>query len=366
MTQPVNVAEYEQLAKERMAPGAWDYIAGGAGDEITLKRNEAAFSKIPLHPRVLVDVAHTDTSTELLGARLTMPILLAPTGFQTLSHPDGELASARAAAAQGTVSVLSTLSAFTIEEVAAAATGPRWFQLYCYRDRGVTQRLVERAEAAGFVALCVTVDLARVGQRERDLRSGFQLPPEARPRNFDGLIDDRAAASGLGFAEYIGTLVDPSLTWEIVDWLRSVTTLPIVLKGIMRADDAQRGVDAGVDGIIVSNHGGRQLDTVPAPIDALLMIGMVARGRMPVLADGGIRRGTDVVKALALGAAAVLIGRPYVWGLAVDGEAGVARVLQLLKAETELAMALCGCPTVGDIDASLVTGLGWQGDGRQA
>ncbi len=358
MTDPVNVAEYEALARERVEPGAWDYIAGGAGDEITLVRNQAAFRKLPLHPRVLVDVSDVDPRCTVLGRSLDLPILIAPTGFQTLSHPDGELATARAAAASGTVMVLSTYSAYTLEDVASASTGPKWFQLYCYRDRGVTARLVERAEAAGYEAICVTVDLPRVGHRERDLRSGFQLPPEAHPRNFDGLVDADAAAAGLGFAEYIGTLVDPSLTWEIVDWLRSVTSLPIVLKGILRADDAVRAADAGVNAVILSNHGGRQLDTVPAPIEVLPTVRMAIADRMPLLIDGGVRRGTDVLKAIALGASAILIGRPSVWGLAAGGEAGVAAVLRLLHDEFTLAMALCGCRDVADIDSSLITGFG--------
>ena len=351
---PVNIAEYETLARERVEPGAWDYITGGANDEISLTRNVAAFRRIDLLPRVLVDVTVVDTSVQLLGHTLPTPILIAPTGFQTLSHPDGELATARAATAIGTVMVLSTMSAYTIEEVSEAAPGIKWFQLYCYRNRSVTQRLVERAEAAGHEAVCITVDLPRVGRRERDVRSGFELPPQAQPRNFLGLIEQEAADAELGFGDYIASLVDPSLTWEIVEWLRSVTTLPIVLKGVHRPDDARRAIDHGVEGLMVSNHGGRQLDGVPATIDMLPNIIEAVEGAIPVLLDGGVRRGTDVAKALALGASAVLVGRPSIWGLAVDGEAGVKRVLELLRDELELAMALLGCNAIADLGPNVL------------
>ncbi len=347
---PVNIAEYEPLARERVEPTAWDYISGGANDEISLTRNVAAFRRISLLPRVLVDVTTVDTSVRLLGHTLPTPILIAPTGFQTLAHPDGELATARAATAAGTVMVLSTMSAYTIEEISAAAAGIKWFQLYCYRNRSVTQRLVERAEAAGHEAICVTVDVPRVGRRERDLRSRFELPDHAQPRNFVGLIEQEAAEGELDFADYIASLVDPSLTWEIVEWLRSVTSLPIFLKGVHHPDDAQRAVDHGAEGIIVSNHGGRQLDGVPAAIDMLPGIAEAVDGKITVLLDGGIRRGTDVAKALAIGADAVLIGRPCLWGLAVDGEAGVKRVLDLLREELELAMALLGRNMIADLD----------------
>jgi len=347
---PVNIAEYEPLARERMEPAAWDYISGGANDEVSLTRNVAAFRRINLLPRVLVDVTTVDTSVELLGHVLPTPILIAPTGFQTLSHPDGELATARAAATINTVMVLSTMSAYTIEEVSAAAAGIKWFQLYCYRNRSVTQRLVERAEAAGHEAICITVDLPRVGRRERDIRNVFELPDHAEPRNFIGLIEQEADDSRLDFADYIASLIDPSLTWEIVEWLPTVTRLPIFLKGIHHPEDARRAVDHGVEGIIVSNHGGRQLDGVPATIDMLPDIVNAVAGKVTVLLDGGIRRGTDVAKALALGADAILIGRPFLWGLAVDGEAGVRRVLDLLREELELAMALLGCNTIADLD----------------
>lgn len=352
MTDPVNVREYEALAREAIEPGAWGYIAGGAGDEISLRENDHAYDRLRLWPRVLVDVTEVDTSTELLGRRVSAPILLAPTAFQTLSHPDGERATARGAATVDTVMVVSTMSSYPLEEVAEAADGGKWFQLYAYRDREVTEGLIRRAEAAGYEALCLSIDLPRPGRRERDHRSGFQLPDHARPANFAGVVDDERSRQAVD--AYVAGLIDASLTWEIVPWMRDVTSLPIALKGILRADDARRAVDAGVDAIVVSNHGARQLDTVPATIDALPAIAEAVGTSATLLVDGGIRRGTDVVKALALGADAVLIGRPYVWGLAVDGAAGVERVFELLRDELELAMALCGCIDVASIDRDVV------------
>lgn len=348
---PVNVAEYEAVARTRLEPGPLDYIAGGSGDEITLRENRAAFNRLQLRPRVLVDVSTVDLRVTVLGRRVTFPVLVAPTAFQMLAHPEGELATARAAARAGTIMVASTMSSYRLEEIAAAADGLQWFQLYCYRDRGVTRALVERAEAAGFVALCLTVDLPRVGPRDRDARHAFWLPPEIQPRNFEGLV--QAPPEG-DFAEYIGSLVDPSLTWAVVEWLRSVTTLPILLKGILTGEDARLATSHGADGIVVSNHGGRQLDGVPATIEVLSEIVQAVDGKAEVLMDGGIRRGTDVVKALALGARAVLVGRPVLWGLAVDGADGALHVLHLLRGETELAMALLGCPTAGDLTAAHV------------
>lgn len=349
---PVNIAEYEALARERIERGAFDYIAGGAGDEITLRENRAAFDRIQLLPRVLVDVAIVDPAVQVFGGAVAFPVLVAPTAFQSLAHPDGECAMARAAAAAGTVMVVSTMSAYTMEEVAAAAAGPKWFQLYCYRDREVTRGLVQRAEQAGYAAVCMTVDLPRVGIRERDVRNRFQLPSTAMPRNFEGVADLSMSAhnpDGAAFSRYIQDLVDPSLTWDSVDWLRSVTALPVVLKGILRPDDAVLAVEHGARGIVVSNHGARQLDGVPATIDVLPEIVHAVDGRLEVLLDGGVRRGTDVVKALALGATAVLVGRPCLWGLAAAGADGARRVLALLRAEVELAMALMGCPRVGDL-----------------
>jgi (S)-2-hydroxy-acid oxidase len=360
--EPVNLWEYEPLARQRLSQMAYDYIAGGADDELTLKENREAFERIQLCPRVLVDVSDIHPSTHVLGQRVEFPVLLAPVAIQQLAHPEGELATARAAAASGTIMVLSTMSTFSMEEVAQSVRGPRWFQLYCYRDREVTQQFVERAQENDYSAICVTVDTPYLGRRERDVRNRFQYPSHLVLKNFVGYVDLAAIPSdthGSAVAAYAAGLLSPALTWEDVDWLRSVTSLPLILKGIMTVEDARLAVEHGVEGIIVSNHGGRQLDGVPATIAMLPRIVETVKGRAEVFLDGGIRRGTDVLKALALGAQAVLIGRPYVWGLAVDGEAGVKRVLALLRGEVELAMALAGCPKISDIKRSLVFSADW-------
>lgn len=354
---PVNISEFEALARERMSRQAFDYVAGGADDEITLAKNRASFERITLYPRVLIDVSTVDTSTEVLGQRISFPVLVAPTAFQTLAHPDGELATARATSAAGTIMIASTLASFRLEDIAAAAPGPKWFQLYCCKERTATQQLVERAETSGYDAICVTVDVARLGRRERDLRNQFTLPPEAVPRNFEDAADlsefpqmERQSA----LTAYVADLLNSSLTWDDVSWIRSITKLPVILKGILTREDAMLAANMGVEGIIISNHGGRQLDGVPAGVDVLPEITEAVGDRIEVLVDGGIRRGTDVVKALALGARSVLLGRPYVWGLAADGQAGVTKVLQMLRDEVELALALCGCPSVGAVSAGLV------------
>lgn len=346
---PVNVLEFEALARECIDPQAYDFIAGGSDDEVTLGANRTAYERIAFRPRVLVDVSTVDTSTEILGRRIAFPVLLAPTALQAMVHPDGELATARAAAEAGTVMVVSTLASRTVEEIGAATDGPKWFQLYCYKEKSVTEELVRRAEAAGYEAICLTVDVPRLGRREQDLRNGFALHEGILPKNFEGIADlagVSAAEHGSIVAAYVVGLLDDGLTWDDVAWLKSITKLPVWVKGILTAEDATLSAEAGVQGIIVSNHGGRQLDGSPATIDVLSEIREAVGAEIPLLLDGGIRRGTDVVKALALGAKAVLIGRPYLWGLGVGGQSGVARVLEMLRVEVELAMALCGCPDI--------------------
>jgi 4-hydroxymandelate oxidase len=281
-----------------------------------------------------------------------MPIITAPCALNCLAHPDGELAVARAVSTLGTAQVLSTLSSTSLEDVAAAAPAPRWFQLYVYRDRSVTHALVQRAVAAGYSAICVTVDVQRPGNRERDYRNMFRVPSNVRAMNFGATIEDTDDGSAL--LKYINDQFDPSLTWEALDWLRSITTLPIVVKGLLSPADATLAVQHGAAGIGVSNHGGRQLDTVLTSCDALPAIVDAVAGAAEVFVDGGIRRGTDVLTALALGARAVLIGRPYLWGLAVDGQRGVERVLTLLRDDLSLSMALAGTPTIGSISRELV------------
>ena len=353
--EPVNLLEYEPLARQKLSESAYGFIAGAAEDEVTLRENRAAFQRLRLRPRVLVDVSKIDPSTTVLGQRIEFPVLLAPVAVQRLAHPDGELASARAAAAAGTIMALSTSASCSIEEVARAAEGPRWFQLYFNRDREVTRRLVERAEAHGYSALCLTVDLPWLGRREADIRNRLQFPPEVTMANFTG---DEArgllpVVTGATLDASAGPS-DPSLTWKDVDWLRSLTKMRLVIKGILTAGDAALALEHGAEAIVVSNHGGRQLDGVPSGIEALTEVVEAVAGRAEVLVDGGVRRGTDVLKALALGARAVLIGRPYIWGLAVAGEEGVKRVLSILRFELELAMALAGCPAVADIGRGLI------------
>ncbi|HUH01442.1 MAG TPA: alpha-hydroxy acid oxidase [Kofleriaceae bacterium] len=356
--QPLKVEDFEALAAEKVARFAWDYYASGADDEVTLRANRQAYQAIALYYRVLVDVSTRDLATTILGQPISMPIMVAPTAFHRLAHPDGELATRRAAAAAGTVMILSTLSNTAVEAVAAAATGPLWFQLYVYKDRGVTRGLVERVEAAGCQALVLTVDAPLLGRRERDVRNRFQLPPELSIENMlpAGLQAMPAPIGDSGLAGYFASLLDPSLSWRDLAWLRSITRLPIVVKGIVRADDAHRAVEHGAAAVVVSNHGGRQLDTSPATIEALPRIVEAIGERAEVLVDGGVRRGTDVLKALALGARAVLLGRPVLWGLALDGAAGVQQVLEMLRTELDLAMALAGCPRIADITSDLVNG----------
>jgi 4-hydroxymandelate oxidase len=351
-----NLLELEALARERLDPATFDFIAGGAEDEVTLRRNREDFERIALRPRVLVDVSNLDMVTTVLGAPISMPVLLAPAAGHKLCCTDGEAATARVAAAAGTIMILSTLSTLSIEEVAQGAAGPKWFQLYVYKDREITRMLVQRAEAAGYQALCLTVDVPVIGHRERDLRSGFSFPAELPFANFIemDLQNLPVGVVGSGLGAYITSKWDPSLMWADLQWMASITRLPVVVKGILTAEDAQLAVEHGAGGIIVSNHGGRQLDTVVSGIDALPEVVEAVGGRVEVLMDGGVRRGTDVLKALALGARAVLIGRPYMYGLAVGGEEGLARVLQLLREEIANAMALSGRPNLASIDRSLV------------
>lgn len=332
----LSVFDYERLAQTKVSHAAWERISGAAADEITLRWNREAFNRLRLRPRVLVDVSHIDTRVQLLGCALPFPILLAPVGAQGFVCADGDLESARGAAAAGTIVTISSSASHPIEDVMKAATGPAWFQLYVQRDRGFTRELVQRAVSAGCRALCVTVDSPNHGVRNREDRAKDLLPERPLP-NFKG-------------KDYL----DPSVTWKDIDWLRSFAKTPVLLKGILDPDDAVAAVAAGVDGIIVSNHGGRNLDTAPATIDALPSIVRRVERRIPVLLDGGIRRGTDVLKALALGADAVLIGRPYLWGLAVAGSAGVVSVVEILRKELSIAMALCGRTSIGTVDASVV------------
>lgn len=336
--EPVNVFDYEQLAKARIEPAAWDYYNGGSDDEITLRANRTAFERIRLRPRVLVDVSTCDTRTTVLGTPVSMPVLVAPMGVHRYAHPEGECETARGVGPAGTIMLASTSASRSPEEIAQAATGPLWFQLYVFRGVKTTEDLVRRAEAAGYRAIVLTVDLPRLGNREKDTRNDFNLPPALHP-NYTPESEAEEPVH---------------LTWESLAWLRSLTSLPLLVKGILTAEDAALAVEHGVSGIVVSNHGGRQLDTAIPSIEALPEVVEAVAGRCEVYMDGGIRRGTDILKALALGARAVLVGRPVLWGLAVNGAEGVLHVLEILRKELELDMALAGRPTLASIDRSLV------------
>jgi 4-hydroxymandelate oxidase len=330
----VTVDDYEPAARERLPTDVYDFYAGGAGDEWTLAENRRAFDRWSLRPRILRGAGDPDPSTSILGTPVSFPVLVAPWAYQSMAHTEGERATARAAAAAGTIMIVSSTAHDVLEEVAAVSDAPKWWQLYVFEDRGATTDLLARVVEAGYEAICLTVDLPVFGLRHRDTRHGFEPPI-------------RGPWSSLPY--------DAMLSWDDVVWIREHTPgLPLLVKGVLTAEDAESAVAAGVDGIVVSNHGGRQLDGAPAGLTALPEVAGAVAGRMPVLVDGGVRRGTDVIKALALGANAVLVARPLIWGLAVDGEAGVADVLGILRREFENAMALCGCRAVAEITSALV------------
>jgi isopentenyl diphosphate isomerase/L-lactate dehydrogenase-like FMN-dependent dehydrogenase len=350
--EPCCVADYERLAAEALAAGPLGYFAGGAGDERTLRDNVAAFERRHLRPRVLVDVTDVSAATTVLGTPVSMPLLVAPIALQKMAHPDGEAGMARAAAAAGTVMTVSTIATSSPAEVAAAAPGaPLWFQVYCFRDRAVTRHLVDQAVDSGFRALVVTVDAPRAGRRERDVRSRFAVPPEIDMPAVTAAMGGRAEITP---QEFFG-LVDPSLTWDGFADIARESSLPVLVKGVQTAEDARLAVEHGAAGVIVSNHGGRQLDGVAASIDVLPEVVEAVGDRVEVLVDGGIRRGTDVLVALALGASAVLAGRGPLWGLVAGGEDGARRVLELLRSEIELGLGLLGCPSPGEVMRTHVT-----------
>lgn len=373
----VTVADVERHARRRIPRLVDDFIQGGAEDERTVAANRAAFLGWSIVPRVMVDVAHRDLTTTVLGSTLSMPIGIAPVGLARLARHEGETASAAAAGEHGTVFCLSTGSSRSIEEVAAATAGPRWFQLYLWRDRDVIAGLIDRAAAAGYTALLLTADVPVIGQRDRDLRNGMTLPPRLTRRNAPDLLRHPGWLAGLrrggpltfaNFTDVPGRgrgvvelarfvnveMMNPGAAWDTLDWVRERWRGPLAVKGILHPDDARRAVDAGAEGVVVSNHGGRQLDAAIASLDALPAVVEAVGDRCEVLLDGGIRRGTDVLTALALGARAVLIGRPAVLGLAAGGQAGVARVLEILRSELDRAMALAGMPTVAAVSRDLV------------
>jgi isopentenyl diphosphate isomerase/L-lactate dehydrogenase-like FMN-dependent dehydrogenase len=343
---PINVWDYQRLAEETLDEASYGYFAGGAGDEHTVRANVAAFDGWQFRPRVLVDVSAVTTAVTVLGEELSMPVLVAPMAYLRMAHPDGEPGIAYAAAAAGTLMCLSTIATASPTEVAAAAPGaPRWYQLYWHRDRAVTKTLIDQARESGFTAIVFTVDLPVLGRRERDLRTGFQLKPGLRMEAYTSSLGDLGALTPAVVAE----LIDSRLTWRDLEWLHEQAGLPVIAKGILTAEDAVLAVDHGCAAVVVSNHGGRQLDRAVASLDALPEVVEAVGDRTEILLDGGIRRGTDVVIALALGARAVLVGRPVIWGLAVGGAKGVRHVLELLRDELKLALALLGCPSPDDV-----------------
>jgi len=373
----LTIDDLRRLARRRLPRAVYDFVEGGAGDEQTVTRNRAAFDRLLFRPRVLVDVAKREQATTVLGQRVATPVLVSPTGMAGLCWPKGEVAAARAAHEAGTIYTLSTHSSCSIEEVAAEAPGPLWFQLYVWQNRDLTRSFVERARAAGYRALVLTVDVPIISRRERDIRNGFTIPPRITVRNaLDtlrrvGWMRRVLLGPRLTLANLVGapgaprtdivTLggvanrqVDPSVAWADLAWFRSLWSGPLLLKGVLTAADARRAVDHGVDGLIVSNHGGRQLDGAPASVEALPEVADAVGDRIEVLLDGGVRRGADVVRALALGARAVMVGRPYLYGLGAGGSTGVRRALDILAGEVDHTLALVGVPRVGDLDRTVV------------
>ena len=377
--QALNIAELRRLARRRLPRGVFGYIDGGAEDEVTLRANTAAYRRRWFAARVLRDMSAVDTGVTLLGQRLPIPLVLAPTGFTRIADPQGELAVARAAARAGLPYCLSTMSTRSIEEVAAVTGGTLWFQLYLQRDRGVVRELVQRARAAGYAVLMPTVDVASLGRRERDVRHGFTLPPQLEWRTlFDGLrrpgwtwdfirsepimlanFRGRSSADGstpVALAEYIKSQFDPTVNWRDLDWLRTLWDGPLVIKGIQSVADAALAAERGCQAIVLSNHGGRQLDGAPAPVDLVAPVVDAVAGRAAVICDGGVRRGSDIVKAIALGADACMAGRFYLYGLGAGGEPGVDYAIELLADEIRRTMALIGCAAMDRIDRGYLMG----------
>jgi 4-hydroxymandelate oxidase len=355
----LNVADYARAARGKLGDGVRDYFEGGALDEITLRENTAGWERLKLYYRVLAGVGPRQLETTVLGQKISMPIVVAPTAFHKLACDEGEIAMARAAKAAGTLFILSSLSNTAMEKVFAEAGSPRWFQLYIYKDCEITRELVQRAEAAGAEAIVLTVDAPGLGTRERDARNSFRLPDGLAVENLAPLgKGTMPVVEGSGLAAYVRENFKSDLGFDDLDWLCGATRLPVVVKGMCRGDDARRAAEHGAKAVVVSNHGGRQLDTAPATCEVLPHVVEAAGDLCEVYVDGGIRRGSDVLKAIALGARAVLVGRPILWGLTVAGENGAAAVLEILRRELDEAMLLCGCTTIREIDDSLLKPAG--------
>lgn len=376
-----NIDDLREIARRRLPGGIFDYIDGGAEDEVTMGRNSAAFDGVQFVPRVLRDVSHIDTSTTLLGRPLTAPIIFSPTGFTRIAHSQGELSVARVAARHGLPYCLSTLSTRSIEDVARVSDGPKWFQVYVWRDRELVRDMLSRATDQGYEAIMLTVDTAVLGRRERDVRRGFTLPPRLwvgtildgirhpawtwdfirhEPITFANVSTSSRAASGTAvtLSDFISEQFDPALSWNDIDWFRENWSGPIILKGVQSVDDARTAQSAGIDAIALSNHGGRQLDSAPTPFSLIAPVADATGGTVPLICDGGIRRGSDIVKAIAMGASACTMGRSYLYGLGAAGERGVERALTMLTSELTRSMALSGVRTIDEIDGTLVSEVG--------
>ena len=351
---PVCVTDFEPIARQKMAHYAYEYVTGAAGDEQTVRWNKEAYQKIRLRPSVMHDVSKLDTSVEFLGQKLEFPIILAPTAYHKAVHPDGELATARGAKTAGAAMVLSSFSTTAIEEVIKQTDRPLFFQLYVQPDRGFTRHMVERAQDAGAKAICVTVDTPVGGARNREQRANFKLPPGMDLPHLKGLNEHATGHMPATQWDIFTSILDPTVTWKDIAWLTSFAKVPVLVKGVLNPDDAEHAIQSGVKGIMVSNHGGRNLDTVPATIDALPLVIERVAGRVPVTVDGGIRRGTDIIKALALGARAVMVGRPYLYALGADGENGVATAIRILHKELQMTMALTGRTTIAQVDKNVL------------
>jgi len=375
-----NVEDYRGLAHKRLPRAVIDFIEGGAEDEITISRNRNGFENIHIIPRILTDVSVRNISTTILGTTVSSPIVLCPVGLATLAHPMGEVAAGIAATNKGIISTYSSSSSWNLEDIAAASSGVKWFQLYIWKDRKLTAEIVERARKAGYTALVLTVDVPISARRERDLRNGFTIPPRPRINQMGDLFQHfgwfysqlKSEISGhkmsmgnftpenvgmrtrLKMLEVVNELFDPSITWKDVAWLKSIWKGPVVIKGVMTPEDAKLAVKAGVDAIWISNHGGRQLDGVSGTIEVLPEIVKAVKGKVEIYLDGGVRRGSDIVKAIALGANACMIGRPYMYGLAANGAAGVESIIKILEIEMDATMALMGRPTIASLDSSSV------------
>ncbi|XVF74274.1 hypothetical protein PTKIN_Ptkin13bG0097000 [Pterospermum kingtungense] len=351
-TEPVNVNEFQELAKQSLPKMYYDFYTGGTEDQYTLKENAEEFGRIIIQPRILRDVSSIDLSTTVLGYNISMPVMIAPTSMQKLANPAGEIATARAASTYNTIMVLSTSSTCSLEEVAACCNAVRFFQLYVYKRRDISAKLVQRAENNGYKAIVLTADSPRLGRREADIKNKLIVP---QLKNLEGLLSTKLVSDeGSDLEALANATLDASFCWEDITWLKSITNMPILIKGVLTHEDAIKALQVGVAGIIVSNHGGRQLDYSPATISVLEEVVHAVRGKVPVFLDGGVRRGTDIFKAVALGARAVLVGRPVIYGLAAKGEYGVRRVLEMLRDELELTMALSGCSSLKEITRSHV------------